>query len=82
MTERTHFISIWFFIGIQLLIYGLLITGAEVYALFVPPAAQVALASLHAGLWWGIILALIGALYCVRFAPGRSKEAGSDRRRP
>jgi hypothetical protein len=71
MTERRHFISIWFFIGIQLLIYGVLITGAEVYALFVPPAREVALASLHAGLWWGIILAVLGAVYCVKFAPGK-----------
>ena len=71
MAERRHFISIWFFIGIQLLIYGILITGAGIYGLFVPPAREVAFASLHAGLWWGIILTALGLVYCIKFGPGR-----------
>lgn len=64
-------ISIWFFIGSLLLIYGLLITGAGVYDLLSPPAQQPVLANLHAGIWWGALLILLGGFYVVRFRPRR-----------
>jgi hypothetical protein len=67
--EEKHAVSIWFFIGIELVIYGLLIFGAGVYQLFVPPANPVVLFKLHAGVWWGAILLLGGTIYCVKFWP-------------
>ncbi len=73
MAEQKHFISIWFFIGIQLLIYGLLITGAEIYVLKVPPDHEVVLGNLHAALWWGILLAVLGLVYCIKFAPRKTR---------
>ncbi len=66
-------ISIWFFIGILLLAYGVLIAGAGLYEFVRPPEKPVVLASLHANLWWGTILLALGALYSWRFRPGRSK---------
>jgi hypothetical protein len=64
-------ISIWFFIGISLLVNGLLICGAGLYQLSHPPAAKVVLYDLHANVWWGGILLVIGLLYCVRYNPAR-----------
>jgi hypothetical protein len=64
-------ISIWFFIGISLLVDGVLILGAGLYEYAHPLANPVVLFHLHAGIWWGAILALIGALYCFKFAPSR-----------
>jgi hypothetical protein len=64
-------ISIWFFVGALLLIYGFLILGAGLYGLAHPPA--VVLAELHAGIWWGLLLILLGMLYSVRFSPGRGR---------
>jgi len=52
-------ISIWFFIGISLLVNGLLIFGAGIYELFHPPLVPVVLFHLHASVWWGGILALL-----------------------
>ncbi len=69
MSDRTHFISIWFFIGAMLLTYGVLIFGTGIYELYRPPARQVELANLHAGIWWGALLSLLGALYLHRFRP-------------
>jgi FtsH-binding integral membrane protein len=66
-------ISIWFFIGVLLLAYGVLILGAGVYDLVSPPEHPVVLAKLHAGIWWGALLVLLGALYSVRFSPKREK---------
>lgn len=67
-------VSIWFFIGISLLINGLIILGAGLYELSHPPApdAQVVLFSLHASVWWGGLLTLIGAIYSWRYAPPRA----------
>jgi hypothetical protein len=62
-------ISIWFFIGISLLVNGLLIFGSGLYQFVHPPAVPVVLFPLHASLWWGAILAIVGGLYCLKFSP-------------
>jgi hypothetical protein len=64
-------ISIWFFIGVSLLVNGVLITGAGIWQVFYPPANPVVLFYLHANVWWGAVLTVIGVLYCFKFAPGR-----------
>jgi hypothetical protein len=68
---RDRVIPIWFFIGISLLVNGILIAGAGVWEIFNPPANPVVLFHLHASVWWGAVLLLLGIVYCVRFAPGR-----------
>ena len=70
--HREGMISIWFFIGVLLLAYGVLISGAGVYEYFNPPAHLLVKAELHAGIWWGILLFAIGAVYTIRFRPGRN----------
>ncbi len=64
-------ISIWFFTGVLLLAYGVIILGAGVWALSNRPDHTVVLAELHVDVWWGAFLTLIGALYCWKFAPGK-----------
>lgn len=66
-------ISIWFFIGSLLLVYGVLITGAEVWAISHPPEHPPVLFELHAGVWWGILLGVLGLVYCIKFNPRRSR---------
>jgi hypothetical protein len=70
--HRPGMLSIWFFIGVLLLAYGALILGAGLYELSVPPEHPVVLFELHAGIWWGVLLLAIGAVYTVRFRPGRN----------
>jgi hypothetical protein len=64
-------ISIWFFIGVSLLVNGILIAGAGIWEVFHPPANPVVLFRLHANIWWGALLLIFGLLYCVKFLPGR-----------
>jgi hypothetical protein len=66
-------ISIWFFIGLSLLVNGLLIFGAGLYDRVHPPADElkVQLWNLHASIWWGALMTVIGAAYCYFFAPKR-----------
>jgi hypothetical protein len=67
----TQGVSIWFFIGVLLAVYGVLITGAGLYGLVHPPAVR--LAELNAGVWWGILLLAIGGVYSWAFFPSRRK---------
>jgi hypothetical protein len=64
-------LSIWFFIGLLLLAYGILITGAGIYELNNPPEHPVVLGNLHAGIWWGALLTVLGLIYTLKFKPGR-----------
>ena len=66
-------ISVWFFIGVLLLVYGLLIFGAGIHDLLVPPAQQPVLANLHAGIWWGGLLVVLGGFYTYRFSPRKER---------
>ena len=72
--HRPGMVSIWFFIGVLLLVYGLLILGAGLYELVIPPEHPVVLANLHAGIWWGALLIALGAFYSIRFSPGKKKS--------
>ncbi len=67
--HRPGMLSIWFFIGVLLLVYGILILAAGIYGLSSPP--NVVLANLHAGIWWGILLIVLGLVYTVHFRPRR-----------
>jgi hypothetical protein len=77
-----HQVPIWFFIGGTLLIYGLMVLGAGVYGLAYPSEVLLKLKAsnpdaswffLHADIWWGALMTVIGAFYCIRFWPGRQE---------
>jgi hypothetical protein len=67
--EEHRQVPIWFFIGGLLLVYGVLICGHGLYNLVSPPEKEVALAYLHADIWWGALLAAVGTVYTVKFWP-------------
>jgi hypothetical protein len=64
-------ISIWFFIGLLLSIYGALITAAGLWQLRHPSPHPVVLASLHLGIYWGALLLAAGLGYTFGFRPRR-----------
>jgi hypothetical protein len=66
-------ISIWFFVGLSLLVPGLLILASGIYELIHPPAVPVVLFNLHASVWWGALLTVIGGIYCIYFLPGKGR---------
>jgi len=69
-------LSIWFFIGVSLLVNGIIIFAAGIYELVQPPPpeTQVVLFQYHASVWWGAVLALLGAFFSWQFAPSRSPQ--------
>jgi len=75
-TERQ--VPIWFFVGGTLLIYGIIIFLTGVYNwLFPPEQPTVALSHLHADVWWGGVLTVLGAIYCLKFHPWREEPPTS-----
>lgn len=63
--------SIWFFAGVMLLAYGVVIFSAGVWELSHPLPYPPVLARLHAPIWWGGLLIVAGVAYSVKFRPRR-----------
>jgi hypothetical protein len=71
-------ISIWFFIGTLLLIYGIIITASNYAEVeFGAFGRKVVLADVHFGLWWGILLIVIGLMYFMVFRPWKKRNPAS-----
>ena len=71
MSEKHHIIPVWFFVGILFLVYGVLILGSGL-AKWSNPSGTV-LAELHAPVWWGGLLIVLGGVYSGVFWPGKQK---------
>lgn len=68
-------LSIWFFVGILCLVYGIVLFGEGIYEFSHPSETALRLPmllSLHPTFWWGLLMTLFGAFYTVRFRPGRT----------
>jgi len=70
MSEDRHMIPVWFFVGIILLVYGVLILATGIYEFSHPPATV--LANLHPAVWWGALLVIIGGIYVYAYFPRKS----------
>ena len=68
--EEGHQIPIWFFIGLTLLGCGVIILGYGLVTWASPARAQIAMGHLHADVWWGAFMSILGAFYTLRFRPG------------
>jgi hypothetical protein len=64
-------LPVWFFIGVLLSIYGIVILVTAVSELSSPPATV--LAQYHAGIWGGILLILVGGFYTLQFWPRKRR---------
>ena len=70
MAKDHHIIPVWFFIGVLLLIYGILIMATGIYEFSEPPTTV--LGNLRPAIWWGALLIIIGGIYVYYFMPRKS----------
>jgi hypothetical protein len=70
MSEKHHIIPVWFFVGVLLLVYGVMIFISGLVEWSYPP--DTVLADLHAPVWWGGLLTVLGAIYCAMFRPSKN----------
>lgn len=66
-------LSIWFFVGLCLGVNGALIFGRGIYEAMYPPVEKVVLYDLHANIWWGGFLLVVGVIYSLKFSPARER---------
>ena len=67
---QKHFIiPVWFFVGVLLGVYGILILASGLAEWSTP--SRIVLAEAHAPVWWGALLAVVGLGYCAAFRPRR-----------
>jgi hypothetical protein len=66
-------LSIWFFIGVSLAVNGAVIFGRGIYEVVYPPENRVVLYDLHANVWWGAVLLILGIFFSLRFSPARER---------
>jgi hypothetical protein len=72
MSREQHMLPVWFFIGVLLTVYGVIILITAVSDFSYP--STVVLAQYHPDIWGGILLLLIGGFYTIRFWPRKRKE--------
>lgn len=53
---------IWYFVGMILLVTGVIILLTGIYELFNPPAVRKILSQTHPGIWWGAIMLIFGGI--------------------
>jgi hypothetical protein len=70
MSEKHHIIPVWFFVGILLFVYGILIFISGLVEYSHPP--ETVLANLHAPVWWGALLVVLGGAYVFLFRPRKN----------
>lgn len=65
--------SIWYFVGLMLLVMGGLVLLAGLIELVAPSPRQTVLANVHPGIWWGVIMVAGGAIFF-----GRNRKQGGQ----
>ena len=70
MSEGHRIIPVWFFVGLILLIYGVIILATGLYEFSHPPATV--LSHLHPAVWWGALLSIVGGVYVYLYLPRKS----------
>ena len=68
--EHHEMLPVWLFIGVLLLVYGVIILYVGIRDYDHP--GTVVLAKYHASLWGGILLIVLGGGYTIRFWPRRA----------
>ena len=67
MAEDHRIIPVWFFVGVLLLLYGVIILATGIYEISHPP--DTVLANLHPAIWWGALLTALGGFYVYYHLP-------------
>ena len=71
--KEHQMIPIWFIIGINLLVYGVVIAITGVVHWNNPPS-NVQMSELHIDFWWGVLMTALGLFYTIRFRPSSARK--------
>ena len=57
--------SIWYFVGLLLVIMGVIITISAVHSIISPTGQSKILSELHPDFWWGILMLVFGLVFAL-----------------
>jgi uncharacterized membrane protein HdeD (DUF308 family) len=57
---------IWYFVGLILSAMGLVLIIAGLYNLFASAEPKTVLPHLHADIWWGAVMLIVGLIYIIK----------------
>jgi hypothetical protein len=69
---ETAELSIWFFCGILMLAYGVVLIVTGILEFHNPPPNEILLPwlqPLHPTLWWGVVMSIFGGIYTSKYWP-------------
>ncbi len=72
--RESHQLPIWLFIGALLGVYGVIIMATGIVHWISPPAHPMAMSQLHPDLWWGLLMTVIGLIYCIKYWPWKKSR--------
>jgi hypothetical protein len=61
-TEEVKMKSIWYVVGMMLLVMGGMVFISGIHNLLVPPAHKTVLSELHPEIWWGGLIFVFGGV--------------------
>ena len=70
--EEKAELSIWFFCGILMLAYGIVLIFTGIREFHNPPPNEILLPwlqPLHPVLWWGLLMSIFGGIYTIKYWP-------------
>lgn len=62
--QHERMLPVWFFVGLILLVYGIIILVTGLTEIHHPPHTVLA-SELHPTIWWGAILTALGAFFTI-----------------
>ncbi len=68
-TGKGESLSIWFFVGLMMLLYGIALVPYGIWAWVGNHEAPTVLHEYHPTFWWGLLLMTFGGFYVLRFRP-------------
>lgn len=72
MSDERKMLPVWFFVGILIFIYGVLILISGLTEWSHPP--DTVLSNLHAPVWWGGLMIVMGAVFVKLFRPKKKAK--------
>lgn len=66
--------SIWYFVGLMLLVMGAVVFFSGIYFYNVPDGSTTILRELHPDIWWGAVIIVAGAVFFFGSRKGQRKE--------
>ncbi len=65
MKQESSMKSIWYFVGLILMLMGTVVFLSGIYYFYYPNDHKTVLSQLHPNIWWGAVMMFFGVIYFI-----------------